>query len=231
MIRAVIFDMDGILIDTEKYLYQYWKQAAGELGYQLTHEQLLRFRSFSKEYAEPYFKKMLGPDFDFMAVRERRMQLMRAHIDRHGVEKKPGVDQFLAWLTANGYKKAVSTATDVQRTKDYLSQIGIYDQFDQIACAPSLPHGKPMPDVYLYACEQIGEKPEHCLALEDSDNGALAAHRAGCRVVMVKDLAGPLPETACYLDGTVESLPDVIPILERLGKKARKNVRKHMEES
>lgn len=217
MINTVIFDMDGTLIDTEKYLYRYWKQATQELGYELTHEQLLRFRSFSKEYAEPYFKEMLGQDFDFQAVRARRIELMRAHIQTYGVEKKPGVDELLHWLTAHGYKKAVSTATDAERTKQYLTQIGVYDQFDKIACAPSMPHGKPMPDVYLYACDQVGEKPKNCLALEDSDNGALSAHRAGCKVVLVKDLADPLPETADYLEGTAESLTDVIPILKRLG--------------
>lgn len=216
MIKAVIFDMDGLLIDTEKYLYRCWKQATQELGYDLTHEQLLRFRSFSKEYAEPYFKELLGQAFDFRAVRERRIELMRAHIETYGVEKKPGVDELLRWLTDHGYKKAVSTATDAGRTKQYLTQIGIYEQFDQIACAPSLPHGKPMPDVYLYACEQLGEKPEHCLALEDSDNGALSAHRAGCKVVLVKDLADPLPETARFLEGTAEDLTGVIPILKRL---------------
>lgn len=216
MIHAVIFDMDGILIDTEKYLYRYWKQAAQEAGYDLTHEQLLRFRSFSREYAEPYFKEFLGPGFDFQAVRRRRMELMRAHLETYGVEKKPGVDELLDWLTDNGYKKAVSTATDAERARKYLTQIGVYDRFDQVACAPSLPHGKPMPDVYLYACEKINEKPEHCLALEDSDNGALSAHRAGCRVVMVKDLAGPLPETARFLEGTAENLTEVIGILKRL---------------
>ncbi|MDE6961396.1 MAG: HAD family phosphatase, partial [Lachnospiraceae bacterium] len=91
MIQAVIFDMDGILIDTEKYLYRYWKQASQEAGYELTHEQLLRFRSFSKEYAEPYFKELLGQDFDFRAVRARRKELMRAHVETYGVEKKQGV--------------------------------------------------------------------------------------------------------------------------------------------
>ncbi len=216
MIHAVIFDMDGILIDTEKYLYRYWKQAAQEAGYELTHEQLLRFRSFSKEYAEPYFKELLGQDIDFLAVRRRRMELMRAHIEKYGVEKKPGVDELLDWLTEKNYKKAVSTATDEERTRTYLKQIGIYHQFDRISCAPSLPHGKPMPDVYLYACEQIGEKPENCLAVEDSDNGALSAYRAGCKVAMVKDLAGPLPETSRFLEGTAENLLGLIPILERL---------------
>lgn len=217
MIQAVIFDMDGILIDTEKYLYRYWKQASQEAGYELTHEQLLRFRSFSKEYAEPYFKELLGQDFDFRAVRARRKELMRAHVETYGVEKKQGVDEFLDWLTEKGYKKAVSTAAKAERTREHLTRLGLYDRFDQIACAPALPHGKPMPDVYLYACEKIGEKPENCLALEDSDNGALAAYRAGCKVVMVKDLADPLPETARFLTGTAENLLDVIPILKQLG--------------
>ncbi len=219
MIHAVIFDMDGILIDTEKYLYQYWKQATQEAGYELTHEQLLRFRSFSQEYAEPYFQELLGADFDFQSVRKRRIELMSQHYKTYSVEKKPQVDEFLDWLAAHGYKKAVSTAAALDRTKEHLTQVGIYDRFDQIACAPSVPHGKPMPDVYLHACEQIGEKPEHCLALEDSDNGALSAHRAGCKVVMVRDLADPLPETALFLEGTADNLLGVIPILERLAEK------------
>ena len=79
-----------------------------------------------------------------------------------------------------------------------------------------VPHGKPMPDVYLYVCEQIGEKPEECIAIEDSDNGVLSAYRAGCNVVMVPDLAGPKPETAELLTGLAENLVEVIPILEQM---------------
>ena len=83
-----------------------------------------------------------------------------------------------------------------------MTSIGIYEKFDQVVCATMVPHGKPMPDVYLYVCEQIGEKPEECIAIEDSDNGVLSAYRAGCNVVMVPDLAGPKPETAELLTGT-----------------------------
>lgn len=216
MINAVIFDMDGLLIDTEKHLFRYWKQAAAEAGYTLSDEQLLGMRSLAVEFAAPKFRKMMGEGFDYPAVRSRRKELMDAYLQKHGVEKKPGVDVLLQWLTEHGYKKAVATATDMERTQKYLSQIGILEQFDQIVCAPSVPHGKPMPDVYLHACAQIGEKPENCVALEDSDNGALSAYRAGCKVIMVPDLAGPLPETKEFLTGVAANLEEVIPFLQKL---------------
>ncbi|MBS6395807.1 MAG: HAD family phosphatase [Clostridiales bacterium] len=214
MINAVIFDMDGLLINTEKYLFRYWKQAAAEAGFVLTTEQLLGMRSLSAEFAVPKFRELFGDGFDYTAIRDRRKELMNAHLERNGVEKKPGVEELLDWLTEKGYKKAVATATDMERTKKYLNEIGILERFDRIVCAPSVPHGKPMPDVYLHVCEQIGERPQDCVALEDSDNGALSAHRAGCRVIMVPDLAGPLPETEAFLAGTAASLSDVAALLE-----------------
>lgn len=216
MINAVIFDMDGLLIDTEKYLFEFWRQAAAEAGFTLTKEQRLGMRSLAMEFAAPRFRELFGEEFDYTAVRNRRKELMNEHIRKHGVEKKPGVEALLQWLSENGYKKAVATASDMDRTRAYLTQIGIFDKFDQIVCAPDVPHGKPAPDVYLRACAQIGEKPENCVALEDSDNGALSARRAGCKVIMVPDLAGPLPETETYLEGVAEDLTKVIPILKKM---------------
>lgn len=216
MINAVIFDMDGLLINTEKYLFRFWKQAAAEAGYDLSDEQLLGIRSLAAEFAIPRFREIMGAGFDYTAIRNRRKELMSGHLEQNGVEKKPGVEILLQWLTEHGYKKAVATATDMERTRKYLSEIGILEQFDQIVCAPSVPHGKPMPDVYLHACAQIGERPENCVALEDSDNGALSAYRAGCKVIMVPDLAEPLPETEEFLTGVAENLEAVIPLLQKL---------------
>lgn len=218
MINAVIFDMDGLLIDTEKYLFQFWMQAAAEAGFTLTKEQLLGMRSLASEFAAPRFRETFGDGFDYFAIRNRRKELMKAHLEKNGVEKKPGVDALLEWLEKHGYKRAVATATDMERTEKYLREIGIFDRFDRIVCAPSVPHGKPMPDVYLHACAQIGEEPKHCAALEDSDNGALSAYRAGCQVIMVPDLALPLPETEKYLTGMAPDLTGVIPLLRKLEK-------------
>ena len=215
-IHAVVFDMDGVLIDTERHLFDCWKQAAAEAGFTLTKEQLLGIRSLAAEFAIPHFRNLMGEKFDYHAIRNRRKELMSDYIKEHGIDKKPCVDELLDYLHSHGYKTAVATATDPERAEIYLRSIGIYEKFDRIVCATTVPHGKPMPDVYLYACEQIGEKPSDCVAIEDSDNGALSAHRAGCHVVMVPDLAGPLPETEQYLTGVASDLSRVIPILEEM---------------
>ena len=189
MIKAVIFDMDGVLIDTENWLNIYWPQAAKEAGFHFTREHGLALRSHAPKYTGPYLQKIFGPEFDYEAIRARRKQLMKEHIEKNGIEKKPDVDEILDYLRSKNIKTAVATATDPERTKQYLTQIGIYDKFDQLVSATTVENGKPEPDVYLYACEQIGEKPKDCIAVEDSPNGILSAYRAGLSVVMVPDLA------------------------------------------
>ena len=206
MIKAVIFDMDGILIDTEKWLNVYWQQAAKEAGFEVTREDGLAIRSLAGKYAGPYLRGIFGESFDYEAIRERRKELMREHIAKYGIEKKPGVDDILSYLAEKNMKRAVATATDPERTKQYLTQIGIYDKFDKIVSATTVENGKPQPDVYLYACEQIGEKPEDCIAVEDSPNGVLSAYRAGLSVVMVPDLTEPDEETAKMLYARIDTV-------------------------
>ena len=206
MIKAVIFDMDGILIDTEKWLNVYWQQAATEAGFEVTREDGLAIRSLAGKYAGPYLRGIFGESFDYEAIRERRKELMREHIAKYGIEKKPGVDDILSYLAEKNMKRAVATATDPERTKQYLTQIGIYDKFDKIVSATTVENGKPQPDVYLYACEQIGEKPEDCIAVEDSPNGILSAYRAGLSVVMVPDLTEPDEETAKMLYARIDTV-------------------------
>lgn len=214
MIKAVIFDMDGVLIDTEKWLNRYWCQAAKEAGFDVKPEQMLEIRSLAGKYAAPHLQKIFGPDFAYWTIRERRKELMKEHIARYGIEKKPGVDELLDYLAAKGIKTAVATATDPERTKDYLTQIGIYEKFDKIVSTSMVKDGKPKPDVYLYACEQIGEKPEQCIAIEDSPNGIISAVSAGIRTIMVPDLTEPDEETKKRIAGKAHTLYDVIFLLE-----------------
>ena len=110
MIKAVIFDMDGVLIDTEKYLFRYWKQAAAEAGYELTDQILLGMRSLASEFAVPYFKEYVGEHADYAAIRSRRKELMSQHIAANGVEKNQKVDELLDYLHAHGYKTAAANS-------------------------------------------------------------------------------------------------------------------------
>lgn len=205
--------MDGVLINTEKWLNVYWQQAAREAGFAVTREHGLAIRSLASKFAGPYLQNIFGPDFDYEAIRARRKQLMKEHIEKNGIEKKPGVDEILDYLRAKKIKTAVATATDPERTRQYLTQIGIYDKFDQIVSATTVKNGKPEPDVYLYACEQIHEKPGDCIAVEDSPNGILSAYRAGLSVVMVPDLTEPDEETAKLLYAKFDTLAGLKTII------------------
>lgn len=214
MVKAVIFDMDGVLIDTEKWLNKYWCQAAREAGFDMQPKQALEIRSLAGKYAGPYLTNIFGPSFSYWTIRERRKELMREHIAKYGIEKKPGVDEVLDYLRQKGIATAVATATDPTRTKAYLSQIGIYEKFDKIICATMVENGKPEPDIYLYACEQVGERPEDCIAIEDSPNGIRSASSAGLRTIMVPDLTRADEETAKLIVAEVHTLYDVILLLE-----------------
>lgn len=215
-VRAVIFDMDGVLLDTEKLLYKYWLQAARELGYPLMPEHALDLRSLAGKFAEEYIREKVSTDIDYGKLRQRRRELMNADLAQNGIPAKSGAKELLSMLRAKGLKTAVATATDEPRTRAYLTEIGILDLFDRICCATMVENGKPMPDVYLFACEQLGEKPCDCAAVEDSPNGVLSAYRAGCQVAMIPDLTEPDSRIAAMLTWKAESLSALERIFETI---------------
>ena len=147
-------------------------------------------------------------------MRQRRKELMEEHIKEHGLSLKKGAVELLTFLKDKGIQTAVATATDLERTKKYLTELGIITYFDELVSATMVEYGKPAPDIYQYACKQLGRKPEECMAVEDSPNGVTSAFRAGCQVVMVPDQTQPDEETQEKLFAKVDSLLDIRTLFE-----------------
>lgn len=212
-IRAVIFDMDGVLIDTEKHYNAAWCEAARMAGFDFKREHALMLRSCDAQLAAKMMKDIFGAGFDYFAIREVRRRLVAERLEQYGLEKKPGIDEILAFLHENGIKAAVATATPMELTLQHLERIGVRGQFDKIVSAKQVAHGKPAPDVYLYACEQIKEAPQDCIAVEDSPNGIKSAYAAGCKPVMVPDLTQPDEEIRPMLYAVADALGDLKRII------------------
>lgn len=212
-IKGVISDMDGVILDTEKLYVRFWCEAANFYDYPMERSHALSIRSMARPLAIERLKSYFGEDFDYYAVHSKRIELMDKYIEENGIEAKPGAELLLAYLKENGYRVALATATGYERTKEYLERLGLFKYFDEIVCTAMVECGKPAPDIYLYAAEKLGLRPQECVALEDSQNGIKSASSAGCKTVMVPDLDEPADEIKPLLYDVADGLVDVIRIL------------------
>lgn len=217
MIKAVVFDMDGVIFDSEKLYRKHWMITGAE--YEIPKEDMEdvcdHIAGATKEHNEKYMKMRFGENFDYATFRGKTMERMDAEIERDGVALKPGVMELFAFLKENGYKIALATSTMEERATRNLSRAGILEVFDEIVFGGVVPNGKPAPDIYLKACEQLGVLPEEAIGIEDSINGVKSSSAAGLYTIMVVDLIEPTPEIRPLAKKIYASLFDVIPLLQK----------------
>ena len=212
-IKAVIFDKDGTLHDTEKLFRIAWHRAAEELNVPDMEATVIActgraIPGIAAYWAEKY------PDIpfdDYLPVRQKHFHVLVAK----EVPVKEGALEFLAYLKAHGYKIALATSSPYDEAVDHLKRTNMYPYFDAVVGGDMIENGKPAPDIYLLAAEKLGIAPENCVGVEDSVNGILSIHAAGMRPIMVPDLIEPTPEIEKLLWAKCETLTDMIGVLER----------------
>jgi len=212
-VKGVLFDMDGIVLDTEKLYTRFWIEAAQHFGYPMTLEQALGMRSLSRELGERQLKTYFGESVDYQQVRNQRIKIMTEYIEENGVEIKSGIHELLAYLKEKNIKTSIATSSPLERTKIYLSKVGLEHSFDALVSGHMVEKGKPAPDIYLYAASNLGLQPEECLVLEDSPTGIQAAYSAGCIPVMIPDQDAPDDEIKTKMYAVAESLYKVCNLL------------------
>ncbi|MBQ9565810.1 MAG: HAD family phosphatase [Synergistaceae bacterium] len=220
MITSVIFDMDGLMFDTEALNLRGWRAAGEKYGYEITPEVMLPCVGTDVPTTRRLMMERLGPDFDFYTVREDRIAWSFAWIEEHGVPERPGLRELLSWLDGTGIKRAIATASQRRLVDFYMAHLSVPLRFDAIVSWHEGLRGKPHPDLFLAAAEALGAAPGECVVLEDSHNGIRAAHAAGMIPIMVPDLMPPTPEILALAWRVAGSLSDVIPLIQELTKEA-----------
>jgi HAD superfamily hydrolase (TIGR01509 family) len=216
-VSAVIFDMDGLMLDTERIALRVWREAAHDLGCPLDDvvaEQMVgRSTAANRLMLQAHLGDRLSFD-DLAALAEARY---RAALASEGVPRKPGLIELLDVLQARGVPRAVATSTARELARHKLDQAGVLGYFNVVVGGDDVVHGKPSPDIFLRAADRLGEVPAECAVLEDSGPGIHAAHAAGMLPILVPD-GGRLPadDARALAAYVAASLFEAREILERL---------------
>lgn len=210
---GVLFDMDGVVIDSERLFTRFWMESAADLGFPMTRDQALQLRSLRREQGIEKMEAFFGPAANFDEIRAHRIELMEAHIARYGVDEKPGIRELLALLKEKGIPCAITSSSALAVVRERLGRLGILEGFTALCSGKDVPNGKPFPDIYLAGAAAIGVAPEQCLAIEDSPTGLEAAWRAGCMGVFVPDQDQPDDVTLSRCFARADSLLDVMELI------------------
>ena len=215
-IKAVVFDMDGTIFDSEPVYMKVLQDAAAKLGGQISDE--LYLSTVGTTMAESYdiLAAGLNKDFPMDEFRVLWPKMWEEYTLENGVVLKDGLLDLFRHLNENGIIKALATSSFQQEANMCLSISGLRKEFDSVVTGDLVRNGKPNPEIYLKAANNIGVEPEFCLAIEDSNAGARAAISAGMQTVIIPDLIPANPDIKADVIAELESLSEVIPLLKKL---------------
>lgn len=214
MLQGVLFDMDGLMFDTERLGREGWLYAAARLGIVIPEQVVSDMRGTGVDQCRELFNRSI-PGGLYDKAHELRISYAEEQIERHGVPVKPGLGELLEYLRKESIPAVLATSTPRDRAERYLELAGVREDFTAAVCGSEAARPKPAPDIFLAAAAAIGADPGRCVVLEDSPNGLRAAKAAGCRAVVVPDLTpAPPPEEGLW-DFNVENLRQVIPLLKQ----------------
>lgn len=212
-VEAVLFDMDGLLIDTESVYIDALQAAAGALELTIPLDFCHSMVGIASHECNLMIQEHYGDGF--------RIEPFRAHFSDHvrrrfetSIPVKPGAVELLDFLGARGLPLALATSSSRATVERHLGRAGLYDRFKAFSTRDDVTRAKPHPDIYLEAARRLGIAPERCIAFEDSNTGLTAAHAAGTMPIMVPDILPPLPEVRAKCVAVVDDLHTARRLLE-----------------
>lgn len=214
MIRSVIFDMDGLMFDTELLYVRALEEYVGpKTGVAFPRENVLKTLGMNHADFRRMFPALFGTALPFETCYAMIADWMQNEMETHGVPTKPGLYALLDALKADGIRIALATGTSRHIALEYLRRTDTLKYFDAFAFGDQVAHGKPDPEIFLLACEALGAMPETTAVFEDSVNGLKAAHAGGFFSICVPDLVDPLPYLGFMPDTVLKTLDEAIPLL------------------
>ncbi|MDR1971728.1 MAG: HAD family phosphatase [Treponema sp.] len=211
--RAVIFDMDGLLLDTERPVKDLWLRAARSKGWEIRVETVYRTTGIDELSTRRIMLEDYGPDFPYDDIRQELRRLVREEAELNGIPWRSGLAVILDKLERKGIPFGVATSTRRETALWKLEKAGIRGRFAIITCGDEVQRGKPAPDIFLLAADRLGAAPQDCLGLEDSPAGLQALAAAGIPSIFIKDMLEPPPEVLAAVWRRCEDLAEAAALI------------------
>ena len=213
MVQAIIFDVDGTLLNTERIYMHSWKIAGAAAGFDVTQDVLLRTRAINREAAKKIFQDALGENFDYDSIQISRTAISEELIAKSTDLLLPGVRETLDTLKAKGYPLAVASSTVTEKTVSHLEHAGLLHYFDAVVGGDMIARGKPNPDIFLKASSLLGIAPENCMVVGDTPADIRAATAAGMCRVLIPDCVTPDETIRAMSNYILNSMAELMSIL------------------